>query len=220
MTRLFAQHQFDAEEFAVPDPPRIHKVARLVRSYYGSIEGLRVLECGVAHGGLADLLSKTGARCYGIDIYPRHILGVSCIQADLNAGLPFFRGLFDVVFAGELIEHLYDDAEFLRQVRDVLKPNGLFIVTTPNLVFLLNRLRMLIGQMPMFVHRPYHYHIYNKSSLIQMFTDSGFAIYKVALSHVLFSSRRARVGRVFEWLGDAFPTLGAHLIVVAVKGAT
>ncbi len=219
MKRYFDQRHFEVEEFEVPDPPRILKVARFVRSYFGIIKGLRVLECGVARGGLADMLSKEGAECYGVDINPRQISGVNCIQADLNLGLPIFDGPFDVVFAGEVIEHLYDDSKFILEVKKVLKPKGLFIVTTPNLVFLLDRLRMLLGKMPVFAYRPYHYHIYTMPTLVRLFDDAGFLILEVSSSHILFSSRRFQLGRLFEWLGDMFPSLGAHLIVFAVPEA-
>lgn len=41
--------------------------------------------------------------------------------------------VFDVVVSFQVIEHLYQPDEMLRRVRDHLKLDGLFIVTTPNL---------------------------------------------------------------------------------------
>jgi len=47
--------------------------------------------------------------------------------------------------------------------------------------------------------------------------EEGFEVLEVRSSHILFSSRRNPIGKIFEILGDWFPTFGAHLIVVARK---
>jgi SAM-dependent methyltransferase len=39
---------------------------------------------------------------------------------------------FDCAVAVEVLEHVYDDAAFIREVRRVLRSNGVFIMTTPN----------------------------------------------------------------------------------------
>jgi 2-polyprenyl-3-methyl-5-hydroxy-6-metoxy-1,4-benzoquinol methylase len=205
------------ENFQVPDPIRIQKVIKLIRQYFSEMKGLNILECGIAKGGVADILSKEGANCFGIDINPRQIKGVDIKQGDLNEGIPDSNVKFDVIFAGEVMEHLFDDVKFIRDCWDNLKPDGLLIITVPNLVFSANRLLMLIGKMPMFAYAPYHYHIYNKKSVENLVKQEGFEIFKTISSHVLFSTRKNKLGGIFEILGDAFPSLGAHLIVCARK---
>lgn len=205
------------ESFEVPDPIRIKKAVKLVRRYFNKIEGLNILECGIAKGGLTDVFSKEEANCFGIDINPRQISGVKVIQADLNEGFPEFDIKFDVIFAGEVMEHLFDDVKFIRNCWNFLKPNGLLIITVPNLAFSANRLLMFFGKMPLFAFAPYHYHIYNKKIVKELITQQGFEILEIILSHILFSTRRNKLGKIFEILGDVFPSLGAHLIVCARK---
>jgi len=204
-------------DFEVPDPPRIHKVACFLRKYYGSVKGTRVLECGVARGGLADVLSKEGAHCLGLDINSRNIPGVNCIRADLNYGFPTFDEPFNVIFAGELIEHLYDDLKFLKESYRNLYQGGLLIVTVPNLLFSINRFRMLFGLPPLFAYKTYHYHLYTKTIIKNIIQGAGFNILKTSSSHILFSTRLNKVGRIFEILGDIFPSIGAHIIIFAKK---
>jgi 2-polyprenyl-3-methyl-5-hydroxy-6-metoxy-1,4-benzoquinol methylase len=206
------------KDFEVPDPPRIKKIVNFIHKHFKNLKGLNVLECGAAKGGLADILFKQGAACFAIDINPRYLPGVKVIQSDLNQGLPNFECQFDIIFAGELIEHLYDDVAFVKSCNSILRPGGLFIATVPNLVFSFNRLRMLFGKMPMFAYNPCHYHIYTKKTIEKLLKDAGFSIIKFSSSHVAFSTRRHRIGRIFELIADFLPTFGAHLIVYATKG--
>ena len=46
--------------------------------------------------------------------------------------LPFPDASFDVVVSFETIEHLYEQELFLKEIHRVLRPEGLFIVSTPN----------------------------------------------------------------------------------------
>lgn len=203
------------ESFEVPDPIRIKKVTHLIRRYFKKIEGLSILECGITKSGVVDLLKSEGANCFGVDVNPRHLNGVNIKQADLNDGIPDFGIKFDVIFAGEVMEHLFDDSKFIENAKNLLKQSGLLIITVPNLVFSANRLLMLFGKMPLFAFAPYHYHIYNKKVVENLIKEKGFEILKTTSSHLLFSTRRNKLGRIFEILGDIFPSLGAHLIVCA-----
>jgi SAM-dependent methyltransferase len=45
--------------------------------------------------------------------------------------LPFQDESFDCVIASEILEHLHDDEQSLREIRRVLKPGGLLAVTVP-----------------------------------------------------------------------------------------
>jgi hypothetical protein len=81
--------------------------------------------------------------------------------------------------------------------------------------FSVNRLRALVGLMPLFAYETFHYHMYNKDTLTELLHDSGYGKFHFLASHVLFSTRRHPIGRVFEHLADVFPTMGAHLIAFA-----
>jgi SAM-dependent methyltransferase len=54
------------------------------------------------------------------------------------ASLPFEDSAFDAVYAGEIIEHLPDPRAGLTEWLRVLKPGGVFIMSTPNLHRLMN----------------------------------------------------------------------------------
>ena len=52
---------------------------------------------------------------------------------------------FDVVVAGEVIEHLDEPGPFLRAMRELAAPDGVLLVTTPNAYRLLNFLAPVTG---------------------------------------------------------------------------
>jgi len=199
-----------AEE-EVADFPRIEKVVRELMSEPVG----RLLDVGYAKGSFADSLVKQGWDCTALDVNPRQHDRIKTIQCDLNEGFPVEAVSFDVVTAGEIIEHMIDESAFLRECRRVLKPDGRLIVTTPNLSFLANRFLVLIGRMPKFVYEPYHYHCHTKDTLVELLTRNGFVVERVTASHVLYSRRFHATGWIFERLADWFPTFGAHLIVFA-----
>ena len=207
--------------YEVPDPVRINKVIKFIKKYFGDIKGLNILDCGISKGGVSDILSKDGANCFGIDINPREIEGVKIIQVDLNKEIPEFGIKFNVIFAGEIIEHLFDDRRFIRKCQDFLKPNGLLIITVLNLVSFLNRFAMFFGLMPLtaYVAAEFHYHFYTRRKLKNMIEEEGFEVLKATSSYwpLNIFSKIPMLGKIFSLLGSIFPTMGNQLIVFAKK---
>jgi len=211
VTQLQAVQIAHHAEQEVVDFPRIEKVVSVLRK---SPPG-RLLDVGYSVKGFADYLVKAGWDCTGLDLNDRHHPKIKTIQCDLNEGFPVEDASFDVVTAGEIIEHMLDEAAFLQECRRVLKPNGQLVLTTPNLSFLVNRFLVLAGRTPMFVHEPYHYHFHTRRTLTQLVLSQGFRVERVTASHVLYSRRLHPTGLIFERLADWFPTFGAHLIMFA-----
>lgn len=201
------------DEVEVPDFPRIEKVINvLCRLPLG-----RLLDVGYSKGSFADYLAEVRWDCTGLDINEHHHPKVKTIQCDLNEGFPVEDEAYDVVTAGEVIEHMLDEGAFLEECRRALKKAGTLVLTTPNLSFLLNRFRVMFGMTPMFVYAPYHYHFHTRKTLVDLVKAHGFVVDRVTSSHLLYSRRRRPSGRIFEWLGDWFPTFGAHLILFTRK---
>ncbi len=60
-----------------------------------------------------------------------------------QAHIPPFRGFddnsFDVVVSFQVIEHIKDDIQYLKEINRVLKPGGIALITTPNIKNSLSR---------------------------------------------------------------------------------
>ncbi len=88
--------------------------------------------------------------------------------------LPWSDASFDVVYAGEIIEHLPDPGSALREWRRVLAPGGTLILSTPNRDRLLARANDRV--MP--VH-PEHVREMNLPELEAALASEGFRVLKV-----------------------------------------
>lgn len=88
----------------------------------------KILDIGCNKGYFHSLMN---GDVYGIDIEVTNYRD-KVINADAQY-MPFKNNVFDTVFAGEVIEHIPDPYLFLQEVKRVLKINGKFILTTPNM---------------------------------------------------------------------------------------
>ncbi|MHC1708680.1 MAG: class I SAM-dependent methyltransferase [Bacteroidales bacterium] len=107
------------------------------------VKNKSVLDIASGEGYGSFLLSKQANTVVGIDISEEAVLHAR--QTYTSANLEFLTGsasmipingsgIFDVVVSFETIEHISeeDQINFLREVKRVLKPGGLFIVSTPD----------------------------------------------------------------------------------------
>ena len=100
--------------------------------------GRTVLEAGCGEGYGADLLSRSACAVLALD-YDAHTLAhvrrryphVGATVANL-ANLPVRSGSVQVVVNLQVIEHLWDQGQFLRECHRVLAPGGELLVSTPN----------------------------------------------------------------------------------------
>lgn len=143
--------------------------AELFRRWAGT--GKRVLDAGCGAGTLLGTLVE-GNRVTGIDVDKqalqvcRERYGVETVWADFATELPFEPASFDVVVAGETIEHLPYPAIFLQEARRVLIPGGLFLGSVPNAYRLRNRVDVLLGKP--FDRDPTHLHYFSIASLREL----------------------------------------------------
>ncbi len=126
----------------------------------------KLLEIPAGEGALAWQLHKLGYEVTAGDIDPNffkvHLL--PCIKIDLNLKFPIESESFDFISCIEGVEHLQDQFEFVRECHRVLKPEGLLILSTPNILNMASRLKYLLTGFYSLVPRPI-----NEFSLVPVF---------------------------------------------------
>jgi SAM-dependent methyltransferase len=120
----------------------------------------RVLDLSCGGGHTARMLAERGfavvATEYDFPPYMGdHILRVGGV--DLNEFLPFKRASFDGVNLVEVIEHIEHQAQLVREIARVLNDDGVVVISTPNVLNVLSRLRFLFTGFLRGRVRPTHY---------------------------------------------------------------
>lgn len=165
----------------------------------------------------------------GVDVVPEFVeqaieKGIEARVADVaQDGLPFPAETMDVIYAGALIEHLYDPEFWLRECHRVLKDEGILVLSTPNIASLTNRLRLRFGRGPKFyapaLSWPFggHIRIFTAGTLKRLLEENGFAIDEITSNLVSFVPTRVTRRPWSITLGKLVPGWGEVLIVKARK---
>lgn len=151
--------------------------------------GRDVLEAGCGEGYGADLIANVARRVIGLDYdesavahvrarYPR----VEMLHGNL-AELPLADSTVDVVVNFQVIEHLWDQAQFVAECLRVLRPGGALLMSTPN------RITFSPGRdTPI---NPFHTRELHAAELAELLTGQGFSL--EAMMGVFHGSRLAEL---------------------------
>lgn len=117
---------------------------RLIAKLTGLTTG-RILDIGCNVGTFLEAAARFGWEALGVEPNPRAAemaegKGFEIHRGFFDESLTPSLGQFDVVHAGDVIEHLFAPVEFLARVRSVLRPGGLLVVVTPDIDSVLGRL--------------------------------------------------------------------------------
>ena len=97
----------------------------------------RVLDLGCASGALGAALKAHGSYVVGVERDAAYASRARArldevIEADLETLDPVPLGRFDVLIAGDVLEHLADPWTVLRRFAEIVEPGGTVVVSLPN----------------------------------------------------------------------------------------
>jgi len=176
-----------------------------------------VLDVGGGDGLLLKMLRDGGLEDLHLaDLSPVAVrnareAGFDAVEGDATARLPFVDDAFATVCALDVLEHLRDPVEPLRELGRVGRE---VIVAVPNFQHWRGRLTMLTGRVP-FQNRPQRGHTYwiNRRVLVEMIDAAGLRATEWRYEP---SSRLGAVGRL---LADRWPSLFAVSFAVRLSAA-
>ena len=156
-----------------------------------------VLDFGCGTGAQTQAFSGTGCTMVAVDVHLQHLQtltdhlsGNEKLLGLVYDGrnLPVASESVDVVVSYDVLEHVADEAQALREVHRVLKPGGSFVITVPNKGWLFEthgaRLPLLPwNRVPFFSWLPRSIHtrfanarIYRKRDLVSLLASHSFEI--------------------------------------------
>lgn len=188
----------------------------------------RILEVG-AGNGLFGRLASNEFEYVGIDLAEDAVRsarseGLEVVRSSLshfvNTGSPF-----DAVTLFHVFEHLADPHDALGRISDLLKPNGILVLITPDTESLLCAIS---GDRWVSYKFPEHLILYSRSALIELLEHSGFEIVSAAsdfeyCTHEFVRSRLGGLNRAVASLAraamialpDPMPTPSGSIRIVA-----
>ena len=118
---------------------KMQLVSALIRSLP---QNQRCLDIGAGEGVLVEQLRAAGHAATGID--PHY--SSRTVRRGSAAKLPFRAARFDVVFCLDVLEHLpwSEQEQAIAELRRVLRPGGLAVLSLPNLAHLPSRVKFLL----------------------------------------------------------------------------
>lgn len=162
--------------------------------------GKKVLDLSCGGGETSKMLTSHGFEVVATDYTPPPpIQGINRVAGvDLNEYLPFRSATFNGVNLIEVIEHIEHQAQLIREISRVLREGGVVVISTPNILNVLSRLRFLFTGFLRGRVRPAHYtrkpgqapniYLIHFYELYYLLFHYGFEIVELRKTKVKFAS--------------------------------
>ena len=204
----------------------------------------RFLDVGCGDGFFLSLVQTAvpDVQLFGVDLSIHQLAkaelaleGAILHEGDLDRGVPLPDAAVDIVYAGEVIEHLYNPDLFLKECHRVLTVHGTLVLTTPNLCAWYNRILFLGGVQPLFVETSTqsslvgagptrslrrgslpvgHVRIFNRQAVTDLLERSGFEV--TAVRSAVFDAFPVPL-QTLDKLFTLLPGLGSIFVIRARK---
>jgi len=212
---------------------------RLLQAIKNLKPGGKFLEIGCAGGAFLNAARSCGYDVRGVELseelalFARQTYGLDVAAGALTQST-FPEGFFDVVFMGDVIEHLPDPRKTLGTIHRLTAPGGLLVILCPSQTnTLFSRLGFsayrLVGRKATVGLPPYHLFEYRPESIAVLLRLAGFAVARMTQGMIppgdiaLRGPLLQRIGKkMFQYpnvlLTSLTGSFGDRLEVFAVRG--
>ena len=178
-----------------------------------------LLDLGCGSGLITKNISDMGFKVKGIDFSPVAVQkaknnGIEAVVANLDEGIAEPDASWDIVLASDIIEHIFDPISVIKEAARVIKPNGHLLITIPNDVSIMVRLKTLLGishQEIMYKRSGFYKHhtFFTKRLLEFMLTLADLSIIK--------QNRVTNLGHKKQLTNPSLPLLFTNTLVVVAQ---
>ncbi|MBI3103945.1 class I SAM-dependent methyltransferase [Candidatus Daviesbacteria bacterium] len=160
-----------------------HKI-NLAKNILNNLNFKNCLDVGCASGFMISEIAATfpKANYFGIDIYDEAIKYARKTYPSIEfkvasaAKLPFKNNYFDLILFYETIEHVENPKECLREIKRVLKKDGILILTMDSGSLLFRLVWFIWEKSKGKIWKGAHLHPFHHKALEQIIGDAGFKI--------------------------------------------
>jgi 2-polyprenyl-3-methyl-5-hydroxy-6-metoxy-1,4-benzoquinol methylase len=188
--------------------------------------GGSVFEGGVSSGYFAQVLRDHGLVVDGAEIDPdaaakaraacRKVIVGDLAELDLSD----LVGDYDALVFGDTLEHLVDPVSLLSRLKPRLNPEGVLVVSVPNIANWAIRASLLAGRFR-YTDRGIldrtHVHFYTVATLREMLGDAGYEVTEVHGAIPIPGITSAFLCKLGYRIGNLRPSLFAYGLVVVAR---
>ena len=213
--------ELSSARYEVPFAPDRFNRTRLLLQWVG--ENKDVLELGCSTGFISRLLSEQGCRITGVEndraaaaraaAFCTRVVQTDLDHPDWIGGLSASTS-FDVILLGDVLEHLTAPDRVLCQLRPLLKQDGYLVISLPNVVHWITRVKIVSGH---FNYQPIgtldvtHLRFFTCRTARQLIEETG---YRVLDFHPAIGGRMSGHFRpAWQFLARLMPSLFAYQLL-------
>ncbi len=198
--------------------------------------GKSILDLGCGNGMLAAELNNPGREILGleldiVDATEARARGINVICGNVEEAVQLTLGRkFDVVIAADILEHLANPKNLLRNFRNLLsQPSGYAVISIPNVANITVRIQLLFGKFN-YTSRGIldntHLRFFTKESLTKLLLESELEIIEYEFSSMpiemitegrIPSSLSSLLQYILRFATRAFPTVLGYQSIVLVR---
>ena len=224
MKNIYEKMYSQDNKMVLAKSQRVLEMLEIVNSL--NLKNKNILDIGCYDGTFLEVIKNRENSFYGVEASQygcqesfKKGIQVSKFYVRDGEPLPYKNNFFDLVIAGEIIEHIYDTDFWLSEIRRILKPSGKLLISTPNVASFGRRLLLLVGANPLLetsveTGNAGHIRYFTFKTLKELVNKNGFVLIKGKSDIVNFSSRGKPNSRI---LAQLLPSLGQSIIYLAKK---
>ena len=167
-----------------------------------SLRNSNIADVGCGAGSLLDMLKNISHSQIGIEPCTPYLESLNKrgykIYKSISEAIKDKNEMIDYAFAIQVIEHVQNPVEFLKEIKGLLKPKtGKLLISTPNKNDIL--MNLLKEKFYRFFYRTQHRWYFNEFSLVRCAQIAGFKVNRVIHIH------RYGLSNTLFWLRDGKP---------------
>ncbi len=190
LDRFYETHEYREKFDYEFSPASIHKKydheqnERIQRIGIQNLRGKTVLDLGASAGVFLDAIKAVADQTIAVEpgeIFREYLIDKGHRYYPYPEDAISANELADIVTSFDVIEHVPDPGEFVRQAFKLLKPGGTFVLSMPNFDDLL--LRVQKAAFDPFFFQIAHLNYFGKKVISMLFEGSGFPLPKIGFLH-------------------------------------
>ncbi len=195
---------------------RLNKLLEMYKPNYGD----KILDLGCGFGTYTKFFKDLGYSVIGTDVTSEYLKKAKIEHNEIDflrmtaMRLAFKDNSFDIIYLIEMLEHVPDDEEVLKEAYRILRPGGAMMITVPNKLFPFETHSIKIGKriieppIPFFSWLPQQLRkfferarIYHTAGIYKLLSKRKFTIITINYIPPVFEGqffRRSRIAKHFR----------------------